>query len=136
MYFLLKDEETKIQFVFSHITKNAGSTIRGCADNSCNDSLFTQVDKSNEIKQEWKYSFSFIIHRDPYSRFLSAFSDFKDNRKQNITLDSVTRSLQNFDYDKALSNPSSLEHHLLQQTNELWGEKKVCLLYTSPSPRD
>ena len=125
MYFLLKDEETKIQFVFSHITKNAGSTIRGCADNSCNDSLFTQLDKSNEIKPEWKYSFSFIIHRDPYSRFLSAFSDFKDNRKHNITLDSVTRSLENFDYEKAISNPSSLEHHLLQQTNELWGEKKV-----------
>lgn len=125
MYFLLKDEETKTQFVFSHITKNTGSTIIGCIDNSCNDSLFTQLDKSNEIKQEWKYSFSFIIHRDPYSRFLSAFSDFKDNRKHNITLDSVTRSLENFDYEKAISNPSSLEHHLLQQTNELWGEKKV-----------
>lgn len=125
MYFLLKDDTTEIQFVFSHITKNGGSTIRGCVDNSCTDKLFTQVDRSPFMKKEWKYKFSFAIHRNPYTRFLSAFSDFKDNRKQPLTLHGVTTLLKRFDYDKAVNDTASLEHHLLQQTHAIWGESEV-----------
>ena len=120
MYFYLLDETTGQKFVFSHITKNGGTTIRGCYDNNCS-RLFTQLDRSNIIKPEWEYVFSFAIHRDPYTRFLSAFSDFRDNRHSKITLNDTVNMLKKFDYEKAKNNLSSLEHHLLQQTDEIWG---------------
>ena len=87
--------------------------------------LFKVIDQSRTIKDNWKYSFSFTVHRHPIDRFLSAFSDFKDNRKFNITLDSVINKLDVFDYEKAKKDTSSLEHHILPQTHSLWGSEQM-----------
>jgi hypothetical protein len=126
MFFLLEDKETNIKFVFSHITKNGGSTIRGCTDPKvCDVSMFNLIEKSKKIQPQWKYRFSFAIIRNPTTRFLSAFSDFKDNRKQNITIDSVIKTLTKFDYEKGKNDYGSIEHHLIQQTHTIWSASQM-----------
>ena len=91
MFFLLHDNCSNISFVYSHIPKTGGTTIRGGGEKY--NPLFKVSDQSRTIKDNWKYSFSFTVHRHPIDRLLSAFSDFKDNRKFNITLDSVINNL-------------------------------------------
>lgn len=135
MYFYLLDENTGTKFVFSHITKNGGTTIRGCYNNNCSH-LFTQLDRADEIKPEWEYVFSFAIHRDPYTRFLSAFSDFKDNRHHKLTLNGTVNMLKHFNYDKARNNLSSLEHHLIQQTDDIWGIDNIQYLLSQENLKD
>jgi hypothetical protein len=126
MFFLLEDKKTKIKFVFSHITKNGGSTIRGCIDPKvCQVSMFNLIEKSTKIQAQWKYAFSFAIIRDPTTRFLSAFSDFKDNRKHNISIDSVIKTLTKFDYQKGKNDNASIEHHLIQQTHNIWSASQM-----------
>jgi hypothetical protein len=126
MFFLLEDKKTNIKFVFSHITKNGGSTIRGCIDTRvCQVSMFNLIEKSTKIQPHWKYKFSFAITRNPTTRFLSAFSDFKDNRKNNISIDSVIKTLTKFDYEKGKNDYSSIEHHLIQQTHHIWSASQM-----------
>jgi hypothetical protein len=123
MFFLIKYPNTESQFVFSHITKTGGSSIRG--GSNIRGSIFNIVEKSRFIKPDWTYIFSFSICRNPYDRFLSAFSDFKDNRNQLITLHNTIDLLNNFNYKKAVSDLGSIEHHLLPQTHELFGTSKI-----------
>ena len=123
MFFLLHDNCSNVSFVYSHIPKTGGTTIRGGGEKY--KPLFKLIDQSPTIKDNWKYSFSFTVHRHPFIRFLSAFSDFKDNRKSNITLESVIKELDRFDYEKAKKDTSSFEHHILPQTHSLWGSEQM-----------
>ena len=124
MFFLLHDNCSNVSFVYSHIPKTGGTTIRGGGEKY--KPLFKLIDKSHVIKDSWKYSFSFTVHRHPIDRFLSAFSDFKDNRKFNMTLGSVISTLDMFDYEKAKKDTSSLEQFTFcLKHNSLWGSEQM-----------
>jgi hypothetical protein len=123
MFFLLRDNFSDLLFVYSHIPKTGGTSIRGGGSNY--KGAFSVVDSCRIIKDNWKHKFSFTVHRNPFERFLSAYSDFKDNRNFKLELEDVINKLDKFDYNKAINDLGSFEHHVLPQSDPLWGADKM-----------
>ena len=77
--YLLEDKNGK-RFVFSHIPKTGGTSLRGGGKKL--QGYFKKIDKDHAPKSDWNYLFSFKIVRNPYTRFVSAYADFKHKRKE------------------------------------------------------
>lgn len=122
MFFLLQDNCSDLLFIYSHIPKTGGTSIRGGSNYK---GVFSVVDSCRIIKDNWRHRFTFTIHRNPFDRFLSAYSDFKDNRNFKLGLDDVVNGLDEFDYSKAINDLGSFEHHILPQTDPVWGADKM-----------